>query len=233
MRLRILLTASIAATGVAFVVGCSAGTSVSPETSSRSSDAHIRPGGIAAYAVNRRNTKGYYSCPATGAIEYVSDFNSGNIGIYAGKFQGQTECGQIVAYTPRGLHIDRKTHDLYVANGEAHNVVVFHRGQTTPYNTYLDPTGQILSDVTLQNDGTIIASSLGGNYPEEGSISTWINGPNGGSFVGNFPMTLAGLGGFISIDKNDMVYFNDYDFNVGVGSLLTPPATWSRSTARF
>jgi hypothetical protein len=76
-----------------------------------------------------------------------------------------------------------------------------------------------LSDVTLQNDGTIIASSLGGNYPEEGSISTWINGPNGGSFVGNFPMTLAGLGGFISIDKNDMVYFNDYDFNVGVGSL--------------
>jgi hypothetical protein len=101
---------------------------------------------------------------------------------------------------------------LYVANTGVHDVLVIHRGQTTAYNAYIDPSVQYPLDVTVAKDGTVIASNL---YPvrgpEQGSISTWIGGPNGGTFVGNFPMTNALIGQFIAVQENGSIYFNDVD----------------------
>jgi hypothetical protein len=125
------------------------------------------------------------------------------------------------------LYVKTTTHDLYVANEGGFNILVFHRGQMTPYNTYTDPTIQYPVGVTVAKDGTVIASNIiQPNNAEAGSISTWIEGPNGGTFVGNFPMTNDVQGLFITVQKNGTVYYNDFDATTHAGALwsLTCPA---------
>jgi hypothetical protein len=75
-------------------------------------------------------------------------------------------------------------------------------------------------DVTVAKDGTVIASNLiQPNGNENGSISTWIGGANGGTFVGNFPMTNDSEGLFLTVQKNGTVYYNDIDTASGKGVL--------------
>ena len=152
--------------------------------------------------------EGFYVCPATGPIKYVSDYNNNVINVYAGRFAGQAPCGQITSglFGPWGLFVKPVSHDLYVANDLNHNIVVFHRGQTTAYNTFTDPSFQDPVDVTVAKDGTIIATNLlrPHFFPATGSISTWIEGPNGGKFVGNFPMATGQKGQFVTIQRNEL-----------------------------
>jgi len=165
----------------------------------------------------------YFSCPSSGAFEYVSDELNNVIDVYNGKFAGQAPCGLIASpllSAPSGLHVDLATHDLYVANWGASNVLVFHKGATSPYNTYTDPSSQNPNDVTLAKDGTVIVSneeSVSGK--ERGSISTWRSGTGGGTFIGNFPMTNDDLGLFLTLSANGKVYFNDVDSTTGIGAL--------------
>jgi hypothetical protein len=169
------------------------------------------------------HTLSHFSCPETGAIVYVSDFNNNLVDVYYGRFAGQAPCSQITSGInfPTGLYVNPRTHDLYVATSKGHDVLVFHRGQTTAYNIYADPTRrQKVIDVTLASDGTVIASNVNrAGGPEMGSISTWIGGPHGGKFVGNFPMTNDAEGGFITAQKNGTVYYNDIDRTTGAGAL--------------
>jgi hypothetical protein len=162
-------------------------------------------------------------CPETGAIEYVSDFNNNVIEIYDGSFAGQAPCGQITSgiNAPSGLYVSPETHDLFVATIKGHDVLVFHRGQTTAYNAYTDPTRrQKVLDVTVATDRTVIASNVNrAGGPEAGSISTWIGGQHGGRFVGNFPMTNDAEGGYITVQENGTVYYNDIDRSTGAGAL--------------
>jgi hypothetical protein len=159
------------------------------------------------------------TCPATGPIEYASDPVNEVIIMYAGTFQGQAPCGQIVSTSlnrPDGLYVDPDTHDLYVANDNAYNILVFHRGAAEPYNTYTDPTGQYTSDVAVAKDGTVIATNnfqVRGN--ENGSISTWKRGPGGGQFVGNYPIANSYNGEFVTIDSVGKVYVDDEDTTFG------------------
>jgi len=163
----------------------------------------------------------YDVCPVAVPVEYLSDYKNNVIYIFAGKFEGQTPCGKITDVTnPQGLYVQDTTHDLYVANTGAGNVLVFHRGQSIAYNSYKDPTSQFPYDVTVSNDGTVIASKVfqqGG--PEAGSLSTWIGGPNGGTFVGNYPMTNDSVGLWVTVDKHGTVYYNDLDLTSGIGAL--------------
>src|SRR5579862_156533 len=128
-----------------------------------------------------------YACPAQGDIEYVSDYNNNVINVYAGRFHRQAPCGQLTdrVFGPWGMYVQPSTHDLYVANDLHHDVIVFHRGHLTPYNTYTDPTLQDPTDVTVADDGTVIASNLDQIHfsGEHGSLSTWKSGTNGGTFV--------------------------------------------------
>ena len=210
-----------AAVALALLAGCSGKSSsaIAPTPKSPQSGAHFA----------RINTVhrfvSFDACPASGPIVYASDGTNNVINIYAGQFAGQAPCGQIASTLlnfPYGLFVKIGTHDLYVAN--AFGVLVFHRGRTTPYNTYSDPSGQAVNDVTVARDGTVIASNLGQyNGPEKGSISTWIAGANGGTFVGNFPMTNDIQGGFITVQKNGTVYYDDQDATTRHG------AVWSLS----
>lgn len=165
----------------------------------------------------------FYRCPANGPIEYVSDYNNNIINIYTGTFAGHAPCGRIASglSSPWGMYVQLGTHDLYVANDAAHNILVFHRGQTTPYNKYTDPTGQDPVDVTVAKDGTVIASNLVQiHFTENGSLSTWVGGPHGGKFIGNFPMKNGGEGEFVTVQKSGTVYFDDLTGQTNLGALF-------------
>ena len=66
-----------------------------------------------------QNHVGFYACPATGPLAYVSDFNNSIINVYAGKFAGQGPCAQLTSQllNPGGLYVDGATHDLAQRNG--------------------------------------------------------------------------------------------------------------------
>ena len=163
----------------------------------------------------------FYACPAIGPLVYVSDGTNNVINVYAGRFAGQAPCGQLASSLinfPYGLYVRPGGHDLYVANSG--NILVFHRGKTTPYNSYVDPSIQVPNDVAVAQDGTVIASNLGQNFgPEKGSLSTWLGGLNGGTFVGNFPMKNDIQGGFLTVQANGKVYFDDQDATTNRGAL--------------
>ena len=148
------------------------------------------------------------SCPATGTIEYISDFNNSVINIYAGNFAGQAPCGQITGLTnPQGLFVRKG--NLYVANTAGGNILVFQRGGTTPIQTLTDPGVEYPVDVTVARDGTVIASNIfQPNGLQAGSISTW---NSTGTFVGNFPMINDLEGLYVTVQKSGKMYFNDID----------------------
>jgi ABC-type uncharacterized transport system permease subunit len=197
---------------ITLLAGCSGGSSsaVTPIPATQSSSRHL---------------VSHYACPATGSLKYVSDLFYNVVNVYVGNFAGQAPCGQITSTSmkgPTGLYVQPATHDLYVVNQEGRNILVFRRGQASPYNTYTDPSGQVPNDVTVAGDGTVLA----GNYTnisqsEAGSISTWIGGPNGGTFVGNFPMTNSEQGANIAVKKNGTVYFSDVDRSMLQGFVWT------------
>lgn len=204
-----------AAATISLLAGCSgSGTpAIAPKPASHQNG---QMNALAFFRLNHNSGhhfKSFFACPASGPIVYASDGTNNVINIYTGKFAGQAPCGQYASAflnTPYGLYVKPGTHDLYVAN--ASDVLVFHRGQLRPYNIYLDPSGQVPNDVAVSPDGTVIAANLGRfGGPEKGSISTWRPGPNGGHFVGNFPMKNDIEGGFLTVQKNGTVYFDDLD----------------------
>jgi DNA-binding beta-propeller fold protein YncE len=192
--------------------------------SSSSGSAAIAPSVLAPiHPVSQMRTlPSFYRCPSHGGLKYVSDYNNNAIDIYAGNFNGQAPCGVLTSHVsaPWGMSVDAATHDLYVANDFGHDIIVFHRGQTMPYDTYTDPTGQDPVDVVLAADGTVIASNLvRENLLEDGSLSTWIAGPNGGSFVANFAMPTGGVGQFLAVRADGTVFFDKLEGQTDIGSL--------------
>ena len=189
-----------AASAIVVLTGCSGGSSA------------LAPGPATPQgAAQVRHIENHFACPTTGSIEYVSGISNGSINVYAGQFAGQAPCGQITdgLISPSGLFVLASTHDLYVADFGGANVQVYHRGQTTPYNTYFDPSVQDVFDVAVAPDGTVLATNYHSrNKTERGSISTWIGGPNGGTFVGNFPMQHSNDGYDVTVRNNGIVYFS-------------------------
>jgi hypothetical protein len=164
----------------------------------------------------------FNSCPATGSIEYISDYSNNVVNIYKGKFASQAPCGQLSPSgmsNPQGMFVKGSTHDLYIANTGGHDVLVFRRGATAPFKTYTDPAIQNPDDVTVARDGTVIAANIfQPNGHEQGSISTW---HKDGTFVGNFPMPNSFEGLYLTVQKNGTLYYNDVDFTSGAGLLWT------------
>ena len=230
-----------AALSLALLLGCS-GSSLSPAVSkpaTSQSGAHatmadvpdmLRTLGLPNFRPNAGHPyKSFYACPANGPIKYVADYNNNLINVFVGKFAGQKPCGRLTSglLNPWGIFVEPRSHDLYVANDFGRDILVFHRGQMAPYDTYTDPTQQDPVDVTVAKDGTIIASNFVQiNLVEGGSISTWIKGPNGGTFVGNFPIADGGKAMYVTVQSDGTVYYDDYpnQSNIGVLYSLKCPA---------
>jgi len=227
MRILTPLQAISAAAAISLLAGCSGGGSsaVAPKLSTTQGHVHslmgripVAVGPIGMLKVNTNTAHHFhsFSCPSSGPIVYMSDFNNSVINVYAGNLSGQAPCGQIAGLSnPQGLYVKANTHDLYVANTGGENVLAFHRGQTSPFATFTDPSGQFVVDVTVANDGTVIASNIfAPDGSQQGSISTW---KSDGTFVGNFPMINDIEGLFLTVQKDGTVYFNDLDASSGAG----------------
>jgi hypothetical protein len=213
------LQALTAGAAIVLLAACSLGgpSAIVPKPASPQRSVHSAVG-----RMPQHHFKSFYRCPANGTIEYVSDYNNSIVDIYAGKFAGQAPCGRITSRlnSPWGMYVRPGTHDLYVANDGGHDILVFHRGWMTPYNRYTDPTMQDPVDVTVAKDGTVIATNLVQiHFVENGSISTWIGGRNGGTFVGNFQMKDGGEGEFVAVQKNCTVYYDDLTGQTNLGAL--------------
>lgn len=233
--------------GIALLAGCSSGTAISPEPpilrDSARSQANRDPiffnrlAALTNSLGSKHQVIGHDNCPRSATLEYVSDYNYDLVDIYAGKFAGQPPCGQITAGItfPLGVFVKTDTHDLYVCNSVfgGFNILVFRRGQITPYNGYTDPSGNIISDVTVADDGTVIASNaFEAGHVGTGSISTWISSPTGGTFIGDFPLKNRGAGSGITVQKNGLVYYEDIDANkeVSVWSVSCPAGVCGTQT---
>lgn len=230
--MRVLILQAISATAaLTMFAGCSGGAAIAPKPMSPQRDAQAAMWQVRVVADPLRTLEvahlggarlpSFYACPARGTIKYVSDFIADVINVYNGKFAGQSPCGRLASglQGPWGMFVQTSTHDLYVAEVVGGEVLVYHRGQITPYNSYVDPTGQQPFDVAVANDGTVIASNSQKPGGGPGSLSTWISGPNGGTFVGNFLMTNDIAGAYVTVKKNGTVYYNDYDTTTNLGAL--------------
>jgi hypothetical protein len=221
------------AAAIALLAGCTSGTVIAPKPAVPLDHAHTHMALMSAVAgplgmlrvqlsTGRRHFRSFYSCPATGQIEYISDFNNDVIDIYAGNFNGQAPCGMITSANtlgaPQGLFVDGSTHDLYVADTANYEIEVFHRGQTTWYKAYADPSNglQQAVDVTVAADNTVIATNIIGVTSLAGSISTW--NKTTGTLIGNFPNPGGYLNYFLTVQKNGTVYFDDNSGKVYSGS---------------
>jgi hypothetical protein len=216
MRVSTQLQALSALAALALLAACSGGGSsaIAPSITSPSKEA----GGA---TINRTS---FDACPSTGRLTYISIWIANVVEIYAGQLNNQSPCGEIALGLsgPFGLYVDPKTHDLYVANSKRSNIKVFHRGHLRAYNTYVDPTDEFTLDVAVAPDGTVIASNENVfDGSGAGSLSTWTGGANGGTFVGNFPMTNSMNGQFVTIKKDGTVYFSDVDQQSFKGLLWT------------
>ncbi len=240
MRINKSVMTAGAAASMVFLAGCSGGgisamvskpsVSQSAHTMIANVPAMMRTLGLPNFRANTKHPyKSFYACPAKGPIKYVADYNNNLINVFVGRFAGQQPCGRLTSglLSPWGLFVETGTHDLYVANDFGRDILVFHRGQMTAYDAYTDPTQQDPVDVTVAKDGTVIASNLVQiNLREAGSISTWIKGPNGGTFVGNYPIADGGKAMYVTVQKNGTIYYDDYpnQTNIGVLYSLTCPA---------
>jgi DNA-binding beta-propeller fold protein YncE len=232
MRVLTPLRALSAAAALAILAGCSGNSSVAPKPSGEQGRVHaligripVALGTLAMLKINLNaghHITSFDRCPASGNIEYVSDYSNNVVNIYKGNFAGQAPCGQLSPggmSNPQGMFVEQSTHNLYVANTGGHNILVFHRGARTPFRKYTDPGVQNPDDVTVTRDGTVIAANIfQANFNEAGSISTW---HIGGAFVGNFPMPNSFEGLYLTVQKDGTLYYNDIDMTSDAGLLWT------------
>jgi hypothetical protein len=189
-----------AAAALVLFAGCSSMSAFAPKPSTpQNAERSLTGGHIASFN----------SCPDSSAIVYISDDNNNVINIYTAPFAGQSPCGSLTGLDiPEGLFVDTN-HDLYVANFLGDDILVFRRGSTSYYNTYFDNLYNYVMDVTKAPDGTVIAANFQNqNSGFTGSLSTWLSGPKGGTFVGNFLNAQYVDSYFVAAQQNGTVYFN-------------------------
>jgi hypothetical protein len=229
MQISTLSKALSAAAALALLAGCSSGSAIAPkpgglQSHARTSMGHVPavvgPLGAMKIAYHATKRVGFNACPASGTIEYVSDFNNSVINIYKGKFAGQGPCGQLASASilnPEGLFVDKQDH-LWVADTGNGNVLEFARGGSSPIATYVDTANgnsEFPVDVTVAKDGTVIASNIYTPNTGIGSISTWLSN---GTLVGNFTNPNSAFDYFVTVQKNGTVYFDDSSLTLWSGS---------------
>jgi DNA-binding beta-propeller fold protein YncE len=94
------------------------------------------------------------------ALLYVAQsWPSNSVTIYDQAGSNQQPIGVINGFNqPVGLAVDRQG-NLYVANALSADVLVFKRGQVTPFRTLTDPTGKQPYSVTVTHNGTVYVTN--------------------------------------------------------------------------
>ena len=222
MRISFAVKLLSAAAALALLAGCSDGSAIAPTSSTMQGHHFLAMSGRVPSVVNPvemlklrqvgtpNHRASFNACPASGPIVYVSDSATYTINIYKVPFAGQGPCGQLTASSglinPQGMIV--RHNDLFVANSGAKDVVAFHRGGTTPYMTYADPScdGEFPVDVTVSNDDFVFATNIYGGGCH-GSISIWQK--QSGALVGNIPNQAGAYSYFLTIQKDGTLYYDD------------------------
>ena len=218
-----------AAAAISLLAGCSGSSAIAPHMSTQ--QGHVKSvmvrvpvvaGPIGLLRVNRNtgnHFKSFLACPASGPIVYFSDFNNSTISVFTLPLAGQSPCGMITSASgllnPQGMIV--KAGNLYVANTGAGDILAFHRGSTTPFQTYTDTVNgsQFPVDVTVSADNTVISSNIFGSN-EAGSLSTF--NKTTGATIGNFPNSAGANTYFVTVQHDGTVYYDDNTFSIYVGS---------------
>jgi len=230
MRIPTPIQALSAAAALALLAGCSSGSAIAPKPVGLTGHVHSYMGHVPAMvgpmaamkiSYHAKKGPGFMACPATGNIEYISDFNNSVINIYAGKFHGQAACGQLTSanglLNPQGMFVD-EAHHMYVADTGNGNVLEFARGGTTAIATFVDTANgnsEFPVDVTIAKDKTVIATNIFAPNTGIGSISTWLAN---GTFVGNFVNPNSAADYFITTDNANHIFWNDNTLTLYTGS---------------
>jgi len=237
MRIPTPIQALSAAAALALLAGCSSGSAIAPHMSTPAGHhvvsnmghvpAMVGPKLASMISSHPSHRASFDACPATGNIEYISDFNDSIVNIYAGKFHGQAPCGSItgVVLNPQGMFVD-EAHHLYVADTGNGNVLEFKRGSVTPMATFVDTANgnsEFPVDVTVAKDKTVIATNIFAPNTGIGSISTWLAN---GTFVGNFVNPNSAADYFLTTDNAGNVFMDDntlsvYEFQCPAGACNT------------
>ena len=218
---------AVSAVALALLVGCSNGAPIPPKPSAWQVPVRqIFSRGISDVSVGiltlglhlKAGYRGasFNTCPATGLLVYASDDNDETVNIFSGDLAGQAPCGILSGSTaPEALMV--KSGTLYVPYGPPFpSVHAFHRGDTTPFRSYFDRTcgDEVAIDVTVSDDGYVLASNAFGHDCRRGSISVWKKST--GVLVGNYPNPDDLPAYFLTIQKDGTVYYDD-----GASGLLT------------
>jgi len=148
------------------------------------------------------------SCPSSGTLIYVSDAALGLVNIYDSTL---TMCGQLSGFVePQGMTVHHG--NLYVANtlgspNGTGEIDEFHRGATTPFRKYTDPSGPYVVDVAVTRDA-VIGSNIFNPNTGIGSISGFTRG---GTFVSNvlLPNMLESF--FVDAKDNGTLFSDGFD----------------------
>lgn len=220
MRIPTLATVA-AASAVILLAGCSGnGSSIAPTPGSggmhasrvNHSTSLLPPALQSRFGMPRQSSPNasFNTCPATGNLIYSSDAANGVVNIYDSSLN---LCGQLSGFLePQGLGVHN--HNIYIANtlgvggGTNGDIVAYHRGATTPFKTFTDPTGQYPVDVDVQKDGTVIASNIFSPNTGVGSISTFLKS---GRYVGTFAPSTMALSYFVVVMDDQTVYMDGFD----------------------
>ena len=247
MRIPTPIQALSAAAALALLAGCSSGSSIAPSASSSIQSHHfVNNSGRVPSVLNpvgmlrlhnlsgAQPSKAHFNntCPATGTLVYMSDFNLSEVIVYKGG--GTTplvQCNVLTGFAnPQGMIV--KGGKVWIANTGALSVVEVGRNSSTPITTYTDPTcsGQFPVDVTVSGDGYVYANNIFGGSCA-GSISVWTKS---GTYVTTIPNANGANNYFLTIQKDGTMYYDDNTFALYKGSCLAGScSSFSNTGASF
>ncbi len=116
--------------------------------------------------------------------------------------------------------------NLYATKGPpSPNVEAYHRGGTSPFKTYVDAKcgDEVPGDVTVSDDGYVIASNLLAHFCSSGSISVWKK--SSGALVANYQNANAQPIYSLTIQKDGTLYYSDGTPGLWVGKCVAGVCT--------
>lgn len=224
-----------AAAALALLAGCSSGSAIAPKmTAGTQNHVHSLVGRIPAAVgpiamlkanmnVARTANVQPNTCPASGTIVYISDFNLNKIQAYkitaTNNFPG-TLCNTITnVVNPQGMIV--KGGKLFVASTGEGVTKEFSRGGASLLATFTaGDRPEFPVDVTVTADKTVIVSNIfASDGSQQGSVDTFRLASH--AWQHNYPMPNNIEGLFITVDKTNHVFFNDLDATTGAGVMQT------------
>jgi hypothetical protein len=153
----------------------------------------------------------------TGALLYVSQFDTNAIQIYKQSGKSQAPCATITAsiVNPQGMNTN-KTNEVYVANTGANDVLVFKKGGKTAVKTLAD-AGEYPVDVCVGSTGNIYATNIFATNGNPGSVTEWVGGKGTGKTL-TVPNNSKVL--FCALDNKNNLYVNYISTTTGAGAMV-------------